>query len=59
MKKVIRIVDREGAGFDATYWKSKSSQQRIDALEQLRQQQLMVNGIRQRLQRVYRIIESS
>ena len=57
MEKVIRIVDKNNSGFDAKYWLKKSSRERIEALELLRNQYLTKNGTRQRLQRVCRIIE--
>lgn len=57
MDKVVKIVDKKDGGFDAEYWASKSSQERIEALEIIRNQYLTKNGIRQRLQRVCRIIE--
>lgn len=57
MEKVIKIVDRKDAGFDAEYWAKKSSEERIEALELLRNQHLTKDGIRQRLQRVCRVIK--
>lgn len=53
----MKIVDKKNAGFDADYWRVKSPQERLKALEFLRQQYLTVNGTRQRLQRVCRIVE--
>ena len=57
MERKIKIVDKNDAGFDASYWANKSSEERVSALEQLRIQYLTKNGTRQRLQRVYRIVE--
>ncbi|GAA0188625.1 hypothetical protein GCM10009122_47550 [Fulvivirga kasyanovii] len=59
MEKVVRIVNTKQAGFDAAYWSKRSSEERINALEHLRTQQLTKNGIRQRLQRVCRVIKRS
>ena len=59
MEKVVRIVRKNEAGFDAEFWAKKSSSERLAALEHLRNQALTENGIRQRLQRVYRIVKRS
>jgi len=59
MGKVVKIVSKNEAGFDSAYWSIRSSKERINALEQLRTQQLTINGIRQRLQRICRVIERS
>jgi hypothetical protein len=59
MEKVVRIVKTEDSGFDAEFWAKKSSSERISALEHMRNQVLTKNGIRQRLQRVYRIVKRS
>ncbi len=57
MEKVIKIVRKQNAGTDITFWASQSGEQRIVALEKLRNQYLTQNGTRCRLQRVCRIIE--
>jgi hypothetical protein len=57
MKRVIKIINIGDEGFDAKYWSTKTSQERIAALEHLRNQYLTKNGTRQRLQRVCRIIK--
>lgn len=57
MEKVVKIVNKSDAGVDHTYWANQSSAKRISALEQLRNHQLTTNGIRQRLQRVCRVIK--
>lgn len=57
MKKVVRIVEKGAAGFDAEYWSTKTSKQRLEALEVLRNQNLVKDGVRQRFQRVCRIVE--
>lgn len=57
MEKVLKIVDIEEAGFDAAYWATRTSEERISALERLRSQKVIKNGVRQRFQRVCRVIE--
>ena len=57
MEKVVKIVNKNDAGVDHAYWANQSSTDRISALEQLRNHQLTTNGIRQRLQRVCRVIK--
>lgn len=59
MKKVVKVVNKESAGFDAAFWAIQSSEERLKALEQLRTQQLTINGIRQRIQRICRVVERS
>ena len=59
MKKVSKIVNIENAGFDYNYWAHRTSTERINALEHLRTQQLTINGIRQRLQRVCTVVKRS
>ena len=53
----IRIVNKSNAGFDAEYWADKTPLERLSALELLRKQMTIVNGIEQRLQRVYSVIK--
>jgi len=57
MEKILKIVNRADSGFNASFWSEQSSEERIKALEHLRNQQLTVNGIRQRLQRICRVVE--
>ena len=57
MERVIKVITKGEEGFDAQYWSTKTSQERISALEHLRNQYLTKNGTRQRLQRVCRIIK--
>lgn len=59
MEKVVRIVRKDDAGFDADFWATKSSSERLAALERMRNQVLTKDGIRQRLQRVYRVVKRS
>ena len=53
MEKTVKIININDNTVDAEYWATKSSQERIAALEFLRNQMLTKNGIRQRLQRVF------
>ena len=57
MQKTIRIVDLNKSGFDAKYWAGKTPLQRLEALEKLRSQKLIVNGVRQKFQRVFKIVD--
>lgn len=57
MEKIAKIVDKSNAGFDADYWIKKSAEERIAGLEKMRNQVLTKNGIRQRFQRVCRVIK--
>jgi hypothetical protein len=61
MEKHLQIKSIKNSDSDLEYWKSRSEQERIDAIEILRDQyfQLQNNALtkyaRPRLQRVYRI----
>jgi len=58
-KKRINFFDLKAKNSDYKFWMSKSPQERIYALEHLRNQYLTdQNGIRQRLQRVLSITKS-
>lgn len=57
MKKTYKVVDVKDSGFDAEYWASKTPKQRLDALETLRLQQLIINGTRQKFQRVFKLVD--
>jgi hypothetical protein len=58
-KKKIEFFDLKTKNSDYEFWMSKSPQERIYALEHLRNQYLTDNnGIRQRLQRVLSITKS-
>jgi len=57
MEKTVKIINKNNDTVDAKYWATKSAQERIAALEFLRNQMLTKNGIRQRLQRVFKIVE--
>lgn len=57
MQKTIKVVDLNNSGFDAKYWATKTPLQRLEALEKLRSQQLIVNGVRQKFQRVFKLVD--
>lgn len=57
MEKVFKVVKKEEAGFDAEYWSSKSSRERLEAVETLRQQYQKDAATESKFQRVYRIIK--
>ena len=59
MEKVVKIVNLHAPQLDLLYWLSKSPQERLAAIEILRQQYVRLKRIQPRLQRVCRIIESS
>ena len=59
MQKISRVVDLNKAGFDAAYWANKSPVERLEALEKLRSQQVKVNGVRQKFQRVYKLVNQA
>ena len=58
MEKVVKIVGLREQDSDLAYWMSKSPQERLAAIEILRQQYVRLKGIQPRLQRVCRIIKS-
>ena len=57
MQKTINIVNKKNSSNDRAYWLSKTPEERLAALETLRQQYVRLNGIQPRLQRVCRIIK--
>lgn len=56
MEKTVRIIALRDDQSDLTYWLSKSHQERLMAIEILRQQYVRLQCIEPRLQRVCRII---
>ena len=57
MEKVLRVVNKNKAGNDFAYWKTKSFQDRINAIEILRLQFIQLQkDVQQRLQRIYTIV---
>ncbi len=59
MAKVVKIVGLHETQSDLTYWLSKSPQERLAAIEILRQQYVKLKHIQPRLQRVCRVIKST
>jgi hypothetical protein len=63
MEKILQIKSIKDTDNDLEYWKSRSAQERIDALEMLRSQYLqlqnnpLLKDVQQRLQRVLRITQ--
>ena len=58
--KVVRIVAMKDQGNDFQYWQSRSYQERLSALEELRQEYYgYADESQPRLQRVYTIIKRS
>lgn len=58
MNHEIKIINRKDSDkADWEYWQSKSHEERLEALELLRQQYMEANNVPQRLQRVCRIIK--
>jgi hypothetical protein len=62
MDKILRIKNRRDPEKESDYWKTVSYQERIDAIEILRQQYfVLVKGtkdVQQGLQRVCKIVKS-
>ncbi len=60
MEKVVKIGKLREQQSDFQYWKQKSPQERLAALEVLRQNYIRFNkNVQPRLQRVCRIIKSA
>lgn len=58
MERVITVVDKYDVKNDFEYWKTKSSQERIDSIEILRLQYIQLQkNVQQRLQRVYTVVK--
>jgi hypothetical protein len=58
MDKVVRITSLKDKGTDFLFWKTKTDQERLEAIEFLRQQYFSLNkDIQQGFQRVCRVIE--
>ena len=58
MDKVVRIIDMHNDPGDRAFWLSKTPEERIEAIEILREQYVRFKGdVQQGLQRVCRIIE--
>jgi len=63
MKKVLTIKSKKDSDNDFLYWQSVSFEERIKAIEILRQQYLQLlnekENVQPRLQRVYRVVKKS
>ena len=60
MKKTLVIKKSHEDAGDAAYWVTKSPQQRLAALEEIRTEYIQWKfGAQSRLQRVYRVIKST
>ena len=60
MKKTIVIKRTHEDSGDAEYWVEQSPQQRLAALEEIRKEYIQWKfGAQSRLQRVYRVIQST
>ena len=57
LERHIKITGHDTKEEDKAYWKSKTPEERMAALEFLRQQYIKAYGLPQRLQRVYRVVE--
>lgn len=57
MERVVHIVNQKEESSDLSYWLSKSPQERLIAIEILRQQYVRLKGIQPRLQRVCVVIK--
>lgn len=57
MEKVVRVTNLRAPQSDLEYWLGKTPQERIAAIEILRQQYVKFRGIQPRLQRVCRVVE--
>lgn len=58
MEKVLHVVNKKEVQNDHVFWKQKSAQERIDAIEILRLQYIqMQKDVQQGVQKVYTIIK--
>jgi hypothetical protein len=59
MKKDIVVVDRDDAAKDVLFWKNKTPEERLNAVELLREQYYVIQGYKDipRIERVIRIVE--
>jgi len=59
MDKVVHFTDLKDKKTDFLFWSKKSYQERLDAVEFLRQQYINFTNASQRLQRVCTIVEKA
>jgi len=59
MKKGISVIDREDATGDILFWKDKTPEERLNAVELLREQYYVIQGYKDtpRIERIIRIVE--
>ena len=56
MERMVRIMERESTVPDKVFWRSRTPQQRLAALEFLRAQYMAHIHAEQRLQRICRVV---
>ena len=59
MEKIVKIIGLREEQSDLSYWLSKSPEERLAAIETLRQQYVRLKGLEPRLQRVCRVINQA
>lgn len=60
MKKILVVKKQKDDNSDAEYWSQQTPQQRLDALEEIRQEYNQWKySAESRFQRVYRVIKST
>jgi hypothetical protein len=59
MDRSIKIINQKEQNKDIEFWRSKTPEERLAALETLRQQYVKLKGLPTRLQRVYRVVKST
>jgi hypothetical protein len=57
MEKVLRLTTLHQRGNDFAYWRTRTPQQRLDAVETLRLQYQRLKHVEPGLQRVCRLVE--
>jgi len=59
MKKDIVILDRDDGAKDVLFWKNKTPEERLNAVEILREQYYVIKGYKDipRIERIIRIVE--
>ncbi len=60
MEKVVKIVQLKDKTSDFQYWQTKSFEERLNAIEELRSQYIkFLKNVQPRLQRVCRVINQA
>jgi hypothetical protein len=57
MERTVRITTKHETGADKAFWRTRTPEERLEALEFLRAQYMAYIHAEQRLQRVCRIVE--